>query len=369
MMAAGIWNGTGSITCRLYDDGVAPTSSRRHLTAIGVFTAVAAVAALVWQLRGSEPGEILDGILTGIYRVRWGFPLILALGGLRFALRAYAWGLCVEPPARLTFRDAFAAVLAADAIGNATALGPIVSEPAKIAFVRGRVDVGAAVTALAVETLFYSLSVAGMIAAGIIALLFSFDVEAGFRYQSEIALGIIVALLVAAFWVLRRRPALVSRTLRAITHKTGGSASSSRLERVQVVERDIYSFASRRTGVMAPLIVSEMGFHALGVVEMYIMLLYLSSAPSLLLAFILEGANRLITVVFKFVPMRAGVDEAGTEGLTQILGYSDFMGVTIALVRKGRMIFWSLIGGVLLVRHGLNARRILEDSDLTASRH
>jgi hypothetical protein len=349
---------------------VAPTASRRHLTAIGVLTAVAAVATLIWQMRGSDPREILDEILTGIYSVRWGFPLILALGGLRFALRAYVWGLCVEPPARLKFRDAFAAILAADAIGNVTALGPIVSEPAKIAFVRGRVDVGAAITALAVETLFYSMSVAAMIGAGIIALLFSFEVEAGVRYRSEIALGIIAALLAAACWVLWRRPALVSRALGAFTRE--GSPSSSRLERVQVVERDIYSFASRRTSVLAPLIASEIGFHVLGVLEMYVALMYILPAPSLLLAFILEAANRLITVLFKFVPMRTGVDEAGTGSLTQILGYGVGLGVTIALVRKGRMIVWSLIGGALLVRRGLSARRILEESEVDSesqSRH
>src|ERR687897_2244616 len=95
-----------------------------------------------------------------IYRVRWGFPVILALGGLRFALRALAWSLCVEAPARLKFTDAFAAVLSGDAIGNLTPLGPIVSEPAKAAFVRGRIDLTAAITALAIENRFYTLSVA-----------------------------------------------------------------------------------------------------------------------------------------------------------------------------------------------------------------
>ena len=45
------------------------------------------------------------------------------------------------------------------------------------------------------------------------------------------------------------------------------------------------------------------------------------AAPPLLTSFILEGANRLITVVFKFVPLRLGVDEMGTAAFTQLLGY------------------------------------------------
>ncbi len=343
---------------------MAPTSSRR-LTVAGVLTAALGLAALVWQLRDISPGEIWDGI----YRVRWGFPAILALGGLRFALRAVGWSLCLEPPARLKFGDAFAAVLCGDAIGNLTPLGPIVSEPAKAAFVRGRLDLAAAITALAVENLYYTLSVAAMIAAGTIALLFSFDVGEDVRYTSEIALAIIGAMFAAVIWILWRRPALASRALSVLARRGGAFAPAARLERVRRLEHEVYSFSSRRTDVLARLVLTEMGFHVLGVVEIYVTLMFLvDGPPSLLLSFVLEGANRLITVLFKFVPLRVGVDEAGTEGLTQILGFGRGIGLQLALVRKARMIVWSIVGSALLVRRGLSTRRILDDSQLARAR-
>ena len=96
---------------------------------------------------------------------------IFGIAGLRFAVRAFGWIRCLEPPHRLRFADAFIAVVSGDALGNATPLGPLVSEPAKAAFVKDRVPLGAAFTALAIENVFYTLSVAAMIAAGIIALL------------------------------------------------------------------------------------------------------------------------------------------------------------------------------------------------------
>ena len=83
--------------------------------------------------------------------------LIVAFGGLRFLLRAAAWRLCLDPPHRLRLRDAFAAVICGDAIGNLTPLGPLVGEPAKAAFVRGRVALTPALTALAIENLLYTL--------------------------------------------------------------------------------------------------------------------------------------------------------------------------------------------------------------------
>ncbi len=341
------------------------TTSSRRLTVAGALTAVLGLAALVWQLRDIDARELWDGIS----RVWWGFPAILALGGLRFALRASAWALCVEPPARLKFGDAFAAVLSGDAIGNLTPLGPIVSEPAKAAFVRGRIDLAAAITALAVENLYYTLSVAAMIAAGTIALLFSFDVGEDVRYTSEIALAIIVLLFALVTWILWRRPALVSRALIAFARRGAALAPPARLERVRRLEHEIYSFSSRRRDVLARLVLSEIGFHALGVLEIYVTLvLLLGGLPPLLPAFVLEGANRMITVVFKFVPLRVGVDEAGTEWLTRILGYGFGVGLTLALVRKARMIVWSIVGSALLVRRGLTARRILDDSQLARAR-
>ena len=59
---------------------------------------------------------------------------------------------------------------------------------------------------------------------------------------------------------------------------------------------------------------------------------------------LVRGANRLTNVVFKFVPMRLGVDEAGSALLTTVLGYSSATGATLALVRKVRMLVWTAVG-------------------------
>ena len=63
-------------------------------------------------------------------------------------------------------------------------------------------------------------------------------------------------------------------------------------------------------------------YHAAGVAEIYVTLAWLVAPPTWLVAFIFETVNRLINVVFKFVPMRLGVDEAGSGILASVLGYS-----------------------------------------------
>ena len=322
----------------------------QRLRVTGLLTAAGGLALLVWVVR--QVG--LPQLEADFRQVGWGLAAIVAIGGLRFLARALAWRLCLDPPYRLSVRDAFAAVICGDAIGNLTPLGPLVGEPAKAAFVRRRIPLGAAVTALAIENLFYTLSAAAMIAAGMIALLFRFQLPPRLRDVSEAAIAATVVLFALALWLLWRQPALISRAL-------GVAGSDSRLQRhatrIRELEDQIYNFAARHRSALPGLILAEAGFHALGVTEVHVTLTLLyGTPPPLFTSFILETTNRLITVVFKFVPLRLGVDEAGTALFTQVLGLGSQTGVTLAIVRKARVLFWAAAGAILLLREGLSTR-------------
>ena len=271
---------------------------------------------------------------------------MVALGGLRFLVRAIAWSLCVEPPHRLPIGDAFKGVVAGDTIGNATPLGPVLGEPAKAAYARGTIPVGTVLTALAIENLFYSLSAAAMIAAGTLALLFAFDPPEQMRLAGEVAVAVILLAFVAAMLVLWRRPAVLSRLL-----SLAGTRGESRAGKVRALEQQIYTFGSRRGATIPAVIACELAFHALGVVEAHLTLTIINGTPPpLLTSFILETANRLFAVLFKFIPFQVGAGEIGTAAVTVVLGMSDTTGVTVAVVRKVRMVAWALVGAVLLAR-------------------
>jgi hypothetical protein len=331
----------------LYDGGVSDIRPARQSRAAGLLTAAAGTALFIWLVRTVGPGEIW----TGFQKIGWGLTWIVLLGGLRFAVRAAAWSLCIEPPHALRFVTAFNAVVSGDALGNVTPFGPLVGEPAKIACVRGQVALAPALTALAIENVIYTLSVAAMIAAGATALLFSVQLPLRLREFSEIAIACIVALFIAAGWIMWRRPAVVGDWLPARW------VAGSRLGKLRALEQEVLTFASRRRGAMLPLGVLELSFHALGVIEKHLTLwLILGGPPPLLTSFIVETADRLITVAFKFVPFQVGVGEAGTGLITQLLGLGPAPGVTVSIVRKARMGIWSLVGTALLVRRGLIRR-------------
>lgn len=317
---------------------------------------MAAAGGLVlfgWTLR--ETG--LDTVADGFRRVGLAFLAIVALSGLRFAVRAWAWVLCTEPPHTLDLRHTFPALVSGDALGNLTPFGLFVSEPTKAAFVRDRVTLMSALAGIAVENLFYTVTVAAMIAGGTLALLAEFDVPAALRVTSLVALAGMTGFLVVATALVAGRMMPLSWGLGLLDRLSlVPVALRDRTGKLQTLEDRVYTFARRHTSRPLPILLLEIAYHVLGVAETYLtvaMLLPAGSTPTLLGAFLLESINRFIQAAFKFVPMRLGVDEAGTGLLTQVLYGSSALGVTLAIVRKARMLVWTGVGVIFLGLRGL----------------
>ena len=81
------------------------------------------------------------------------------------------------------------------------------------------------------------------------------------------------------------------------------------------------------------------------------------SGRTLLLALILETVERVITIAFKFVPLRVGVDQAGSGLAAGVIGVGAAGGVTIATIRTARNLCWAALGLVLLLKRGVSKKK------------
>jgi hypothetical protein len=301
-----------------------------------------------------------DAIAAGARQVGWGFTAIVALGAARILARAAAWRLCLDPAdaAAVRLRQAFAAGLCAEAVGSLTPLGLLASEPAKAAWVRGTIPFGRAMAAVAIENVLYSISVAIVIAAGTIALLLSFNLPEGLRQASELSLALITGVLVAlvlAVWIAGRRLALFA----AMAERLLGARGTAIAGRVRRLEERAHDAVRLTRGRLLPIATLETLFHAGGVAEAYLTVWLLTgTSPALLAAFILETANRIVNVIFRFVPLRVGVDEAGTALIAEVLAIGAAVGVTLAVVRKARVLCLSAAGVALMLRRGVTPRTL-----------
>ena len=140
--------------------------------------------------------------------------------------------------------------------------------------------------------------------------------------------------------------------------------------RLTRLRASVVGFSEGHAGRLWRAFACNLGFHALAVLEAYLTLRWLlgDDSPTGTQALVFETLNRVTTVVFKFVPFRVGVDEAVSGGLAPLLGVDAATGVSLAVIRKVRMLVWTGVGLALIgVRH---ARAVPEpDRPGTAGAH
>ena len=334
-------------------------SGSRRFAPLGIIFGLLGLLLFAYFVSRAGVGEIL----SNIQRLGAGFVLILAISSTRYVVRALAWTRCVEPPHRLPFRDAFAARLMGDALGNIIPfVSAAVSEPSKAVFVKDRVPLMVGLSALAIENIFYALSVALFIFSGTATLLLTFSLPKGLRYASISALVTTLVIIPLIYLLIRWQARFLSGTLAFLEKRRVMPKLVRKLKpRAHSLEDRVYGFYGTSRKSFVSIFVLDMCFHIAGVAEVFITLAFISPvAPTLTQAFILESVNRIINVAFKFIPLRAGVDEGGTGQVSKVLGFTRDVGVTLAIVRKGRDIFWSAIGLLLIWKKGFSLRGIAE---------
>ena len=309
--------------------------STRLVTLLG---GLAGAALFAYAVERAGTAEIVDGIR----RVGWGLVAILALAGLRFLARAECWRLCVPPAARLTHLQAVTAFLAGDAVGNVTPLGLLASEPTKVLLTRHHLATRESVASLALENLVYAASVVAMVGVGVAVLLATVALPPSWFW---LGVGALAALVAGGLG--RTAPAARHVGRRPGQRGRGGASGSP------ACASAVVGFSADHRARLWRVFALDLLFHALAVLEVFITLQWLLGygAVSLAQAIVFEALNRVVTVAFKFVPFRIGVDEALSGGLAAMLAIDPAAGVALAVVRKIRNLFWAGIGVAIVAAH------------------
>lgn len=333
---------------------------RRLRLLFAVFT-VLGLALFIFFLTQIGVGEILDNIAKFSLA---SFGVVLLIHTSRLMVRAFAWKLAVAKPYKLRYFDTLRAVFIGEALSSMLPLGVAISGSAKAVSVSNRVPLVVGFSSVATENLFYSLSTGIMIMLGALAFLFSFDLPVGWRWTLYILITGISVLTVLGITMVIRQWHWASKTLDTLFVQ-GFFQERLRYFRhnVREFENLIYGFYRQYPGRFVPILLLQVVFHVLGVLEAYYILLKLSEiVPELYTAFLLETLNRTITVFFKLVPFVVGFDEAGAHFVTDTLKLGAGVGFTLAIIRKGRLLFGAIIGMLFLVQRGLSIRDLLNNN-------
>jgi hypothetical protein len=305
-------------------------------------------------------------IFAGIARIGFGgFAFILLLYFLRIACRATAWRLSVSEPYRLKFSDTLPAVIIGEALSSLIPLGILISGTTKAVAVRNRVPLVVGLSSVATENLFYSLVTGLFIAFGAFAFLRNFELPGIWVLTIDAVIFFVLFLIAFGFLMVIRRWHLLSSLCNWFYNRhVGRRILEDGRRQVRLFEDLIYGFYREYPRRFLPIFFIQIVFHALGVLEVLFILSRLSEAvPTFYGAFLLESVSRLITIVFKLVPFLIGVDEAGAQFVAETLALAAGIGVTLAIIRKGRILFWTAIGMILILRRELSLMEILRHSE------
>ncbi|MBV9209811.1 MAG: ABC transporter permease, partial [Acidobacteria bacterium] len=337
-------------------------STRRKIMWLQAVAFMLGLALLVYVIRrvGVQP------IFDALGRIGLGFFVILAINGLRHVFRTIAMSLSVAPEHRdFNFRHAFAVRLGGEAISFLTFTGPLLGEATKVALLRRRVPLAHGVPALVVDNILYNLSVGVFILSGALVMLGAYDLPLLVRY---VLLVIAVSAFLGVFAVYlaaRRRVMLLTWVIdRLAAFGIHPKALTSRRNQIYSLESKVYDFYTHRRGAFFAMLGINFVAHASSVLEVYVTLRMLGLRADVQGAYVIESLTKVINFVFGFVPGTIGVYEGGTEIVLQTLGYLAATGVTLALVRKAGIVFWTVVGLVILawrtVPHG--ARHLTDRS-------
>ncbi|HUQ88603.1 MAG TPA: lysylphosphatidylglycerol synthase domain-containing protein [Vicinamibacterales bacterium] len=290
-----------------------------------------------------------SAVIGGVTSVGWWFLAVVMIGAARMVCRACAWVACIRE-GQLRVRDAFVAVLAGDTAGNLTPLGVLASEPTKILMTRGRLSSVVSIASVAIENAFYTASVLVVLLTGTWVLLQRADVPPGLAQLSKVILGVVAIAMVIGVWASRTRPALLSRVAPVVARLAGRADAPA--DAIREVESRIYGVLQWPIGQILHVVSWEAAFHILAVAEVWLVLRLLPAANRVTLsdAFLMESAGRFVTIAFKFVPYRVGIDEVGSGAVAQVLGLGPATGVSLALIRRLRILVLNAAGLVGLIR-------------------
>ncbi len=302
-------------------------------------------------------------VWTGIGRIGFdGFALLMFLYFLRIVCRAVAWTLSVYEPYQLSVADTLPAVVIGEALSSLIPLGILVSGTSKAVAVRQRVPLVVGLSSIATENLFYSLVTGLFIVLGAFAFLRSFDLETGWIATIDLLIGAILALTVFAVVMIVRQWHLISNICeRLYNRRIGTKILENGRVQVKLFEDLIFGFYREYPRRFLPIFLLQVAFHLFGILEVWFVLNRISPvAPDFFASFLLESMSRVITIVFKLIPFLIGVDEAGAQFVAQTLALGAGIGVTLAIIRKGRVLFWTAVGLILIAKRELSIKELAE---------
>jgi len=283
--------------------------------------------------------------------VGWGFVLVILLGGLSQLAKTCAWRQAFTCDiSGLSWFRSFVAQLVSDGFGQFGVAGKVVGEGTRLSLLGRAVPLPNALSAGAIDGALHTFTAVVVTVLGISAILMIGPVSVTWRVYAALLIGALVSVVILAAVAVRNRWQLVGRATRAIGRLPPLHAwVSGKQPIIDSAEDNLLSFRDEAPGAFWATLIFNLLWHMLAVLEVYIILRFMGAGFTVGGAFIVEGLTKVVNLVGALNPGNFGTYEGGSMLIAKMFGVTSTTGLTLALCRRARTVFWAGVGAICVI--------------------
>ena len=303
---------------------------------------------LAHLVRRAGPARIVEGIAA----VGWGVVLVIGLAGVSHLVRTWAWRLTLlDDRHHASFRRMLALRLTSEAAGQVGVFGQVFGDTWRVAGLGAELPIASRVSSVALDRALFTLTSALVTIAGVIAVAFLLPLPHRTALYADSFVLVLVGLIGLAVIAVRRRWAVLAGPARAVGRiKFARRWVDGKLSTIISVENRLLDFFHHARGAFWGSLALNLGGQLAAVLEVYLILRFMSVHTGLFAALAIEGLTKLVNVIGIFNPGNIGTYEGGNILLARMLGIGGAAGLTLGLVRRIRALFWAAVGVLCLVK-------------------
>jgi len=341
---AGRWR---RILKRARKGSTAPRLKSLIQLSVRFFAALFGLSLLGYLVFRTGPGVVWKQLQA----VGWGLALIIILGGFSQLIKTCAWRQAFTCDiSRLSWSRSFIAQLISDGIGQFGVAGKVLGEGMRISVLGSTVPVSSGLSAGAIDGGLHSFSALVVTVLGISATLMLAPVSVSWRLYAGLLIAVLVSVVILAAVAIASRWPLMGNAIRAIGRLPRLQKwVSGKQPIVDSAEHNLLNFHREAPSAFWATLILNVMWHALAVLEVYIILRFMGAGFTLGGAFIVEGLTKVINLVGALNPGNFGTYEGGNMLIARMFGVTSTAGLTLALCRRARTVFWAGVGALCMV--------------------
>jgi lysylphosphatidylglycerol synthase-like protein len=335
------------ITTLARKDGTAPRLQSLIQLSLRFFATLLGLGLLGYLVFRTGPGVVWNQLQA----VGWGLVLIIILGGFSQFIKTCAWRQAFTCDiSQLSWSRSFVAQLISDGFGQLGVAGKVVGEGMRISLLGSTVPVSSGLSAGAIDGGLHTFSAVVVTVLGISATLMLGPVSVRWRVYAALLIAALVSVVILGAVAVASRWRLIGNAIRVIGRLPRlQNWVSDKQPIVDSAEDNLLSFRDEAPAAFWATLMLNVMWHMLAVLEVYVILRFMGAGFTVGGAFIVEGLTKVINLVGALNPGNFGTYEGGSMLIAKMFGVTSTTGLTLALCRRARTVFWAGVGAMCMI--------------------